>query len=254
MAEQERSWIGLQHWYRKPAGRLFSAAETALLAKLLPRLFGYHIVALGVPSPVDLLSASPIAHRCRLDALPPLAGTDVDLLADPACLPLATDSVDVVVLPHVLEFVTEPHAVLREVDRVLIPEGHAIILGFNPLSLWGAGRLLHLHSRRAPWDARFLSVRRVRDWLALLGFDTLSVQYYCYQAPSRQPSRRLPLLERLGPKYWPVGGGGYALLAKKRVSTLTPIRPSRLPVKSELAAGALNNAIPTLENSDVTPC
>ncbi len=256
MAEQRRSWIGLQHWYRKPLGRLFGAAETRLLAEILPRLFGYHLVALGVPTATDLLATSPIAHRCRLDAISPPAGSSVDLLADPACLPLASDSIDVVVAPHVLEFVAEPHAVLREIDRVLIPEGHAVILGFNPFSLWGVRRLLHARSRTAPWDARLLSARRVRDWLTLLGFDTLAVRYYCYRLPWTRTLHRLTLLERLGPKYWPAGGGGYVLLARKRVSTLTPIKPSWRPVQNELAAGALNKTVAELEHLDSkeSPC
>ncbi len=242
-AEKTDSWIGLQHWYQRRLGRLFGKAEADSLAGILPALFGYHIVALGSPTGCDLLAASPIAHRCCLDCVQPLAGMVVDVLAEPACLPIATDSVDVAVLPHVLEFVAEPHAVLREVDRILIPEGYAIILGFNPVSLWGGWRLLCTRGRKTPWDAHFLSVGRLRDWLAVLGFEIISVQYSFYRPPWERLLHRLAFLERLGPKYWPLGGGGYVLLAKKRLSTLTPVKPRWHSRQLPVAAGAVNRGI-----------
>lgn len=242
--EGRRDWVGLQRWYREPLGRLFGKAEYAILEGILPFLFGYHLVTLGMPLDQDLLALSPISHRCRLDEVWPPSDVQLDLLAEPAYLPIASDCIDVVVLPHVLEFVTEPHAVLREVDRIMIPEGHVIILGFNPLSFWGLWRLLRARRGLAPWDARFFSVTRVRDWLALLGFDTISVQYCFYRPPLKRASllRRLAFLERLGGKWWAFGGGGYVLLAKKRVSTLTLVRPrwqsSRHLLGGEIAGGA----------------
>jgi SAM-dependent methyltransferase len=220
-------WLGLQAWCREPLGKLYMETEAALLAEVLPSLFGYYIVALGMPAAYDLLAASPIAHRCRVDFLPYPRVPQLDVVAGPVDLPIASDSIDVVVVPHLLEFVAEPHAVLREVDRILIPEGHLLILGFNPFSLWGLWRLLHFYGRKTPWDARPLSMMRVRDWLALLGFESRAVRYYFYRPPLKHLSllRKLAFFELIGTKGWPPLGGGYLMLAKKRVSTLTPVKP-----------------------------
>lgn len=239
---RQRSWSGLQRWYRDPLGSLYAQAETAILNEILPRLFGYHIVLVGTPSAGHILEESPISHRCRIDAGIAPTGTSVDVLAEPGQLPIAADSVDVVVLPHVLEFVAEPHAVLREVDRILIPEGHLIILGFNPFSIWGFWRWLPGSASKTPWDARLLSVNRLRDWLALLGFDTLNVRYCFYRPPLKRLRLldKLDFLERMGAKWWPFGGGGYVVLAKKRVSTLTPVKRRRRVRQRILTEGVAN--------------
>ena len=57
-------------------------------------------------------------------------------------LPFEAQSVDLIVMPHTLEFTSDPHRLLREAERVLMPEGQLIILGFNSLSLWGARQSL----------------------------------------------------------------------------------------------------------------
>jgi len=242
---EQRDWGGLRHWYDSPLGRLYAQAETVLLADLLPMLFGYHIITLGDPMGQDLLAASPIAHHCHMDFSDFTATPRLDLLAEPSQLPVAADCMDVVALPHVLEFVAEPHAVLREVERILIPEGHVLILGFNPVSLWGLRWLLGLRRGKSPWDARLLSVTRVRDWLALLGFETLAVHYCFYRPPLKHLPllKKLAFLERLGARWWPFGGGGYVLLAKKRVSTLTPIKPHWRPRRRLLTEGLINHTL-----------
>jgi SAM-dependent methyltransferase len=209
----------------------------------MPGLFGYHLIVLGMPSEWTLFADSPIMHQWQLEAFQPPNQT-VDLLADPAFLPLATECIDVVVLPHTLEFAVSPHAILREVDRVLIPDGYVIVLGFNPFSLWGIWRLLLTRRHQTPWDGRFLSVTRMRDWLALLGFETVAVRYHFYRPPLQQTSvlTKLLFLESFGTKWWAFGGGGYVLLAKKRVSTLTPIKPRWLTRPARLSTGVVNGA------------
>jgi SAM-dependent methyltransferase len=235
-------WIGLHQWYQRPLGKLLSRTESTYLAGILPLLFGYHIIALGVPSGCDILATSTIAQRYYLDITQPSAGLKIDLLAEPCQLPIASDCIDVAVLPHTLEFVEAPQAVLQEVDRVLIPEGYVIILGFNPISLWGLWRLLHSRKHGAPWNARFFSVTQLHAWLTPLGFELISTQYYFYRPPSWQSSllNRLTFLESVGSRWWFLCGGGYALLAKKRVSTLIPIKPRWRSHRHRLTADAIN--------------
>lgn len=191
---------------------------------MLPGLFGYHIVLLGPLCPgADLLAASRIRHR--IVAGEPGWGGEAGLWARPEALPLASDSVDAVVLAHTLEFAAAPHQVLREVERVLIPEGHVVVLGFHPWSPWGAAWLAG-RRRGGPWGERLLSPVRVRDWLALLGFDVVAERRLLRRPPLPAEGLllRLRWLERPMARLRPPAGA-YLLVGRKRVLTLTPVRP-----------------------------
>lgn len=220
----------LARWFASPLGRQLEAAESALLAEHLPGLFGYHIVQLGQPGSGDFLASSRIKHRMVTGeaASRTVLPLGYEYLRTRASrLPLASDSTDVVVLPHLLEFEEQPHQVLREVDRILIPEGHVIILGFYPWGMFGLHRLLTGWRKEAPWCGHFYTPLRINDWLSLLGFDTVLLRRYFYLPPVQHQST----LERLarvclpGCGYRPPISGAYMLMAKKRVATLTPIRP-----------------------------
>lgn len=227
--QASHGWDRLQRWYRHPAGQRFGVAEAEILREVLPFLFGYYLMALGEPLGPELLRASPVS-RHWLMGTGRCSSASPALMTAPEQLPIATDSIDVLVLSHVLEFCTDPVAALKEVDRVLIPEGHALILGFNPLSLWGLWSGLG-RRQQGPENplrgADTCSVPRLRSWLALLGLEMVSVYYHSYRPPlAESPSpERLAFLETWGRRYWRPAGGGYVLLAKKRVSTLTPIGP-----------------------------
>jgi SAM-dependent methyltransferase len=166
-------------------------------------------------------------HHYRIDSAQPVLGAPVDILAQPACLSIASDCVDVVVVPHVLERTADPDAVLKEVDRILVPEGHVVLLGFNPASLWGVWRVLDTGRGRAAWRGEFISTDKVSQWLASLGFQVVSIRYGFYRPPLKRRGllKKFAWMERLGAKWWPCCGGFYVLTAKKRVSTLTLIKP-----------------------------
>jgi SAM-dependent methyltransferase len=157
----------------------------------------------------------------------------------PQALPIQSDSVDVVVLPHTLEFADSPHAVLREVERILIPEGHVIILAFNPWSLWSFWRLASGWRGEAPWCGTFISMTRLRDWLTLLGLEAGESQGYFFQPPIRRDGvlERLRWLDRLCMKAIPVFGASNIIVAQKRVVTLTPIRPRWRPKRQQVVSG-----------------
>lgn len=222
-------------WYDRSTGRMLSAMERERLDPIISTLFGYHALQVGCLFKDDLFSASRIPHRVLMDA-DKSSATDITLHAYPDSLPIAGDSVDLVLLPHTLEFERDPHQILREVDRVLIAEGHVVILGFNPWSIWGLLSFLARWRRHAspPWCARFISVTRIKDWLALLGFDVLEVRPFFYRPPLQHIGmmERLHFLEKLGARLWPRLGSVYVLVAKKRVTTLTPIKPRWRPRRS----------------------
>ncbi|MGM0593992.1 MAG: class I SAM-dependent methyltransferase [Pseudomonadota bacterium] len=233
----------LRRWYRTPLGEAVAREERELLGQVLPNLFGFHLLQVGVPLDGDLLGASRIGHRMLMDELGSLSGLPGAEGAFFGCseqLPVMSDSLDVVLLPHTLEYAARPHQVLREAERVLIPEGHLILLGFNPWSLFGLRRLFTGWRDQAPWSGHFYSTLRMGDWLSLLGFDTVLVRNYFFRPPWQSTRLMPPLngLERLGERFWPLLGGGYMLVAKKRVATLTPIKPRWRSRRRLLPVGA----------------
>ncbi len=213
-------------WFESELGRYLLDAEEVLLAQILPDLFGYHALQVGQVVDRNLLESSRIRHRCVADVfqMPPVKGLS-PLRAQPEQLPFANNSLDLVFIHHGLDGAASPHAVLREASRVLIPDGHLLILGFNPWSLWGLWRLFRLPWAELPWLRRPLSPQRLADWLALLDFEVIGLESACFTPPVTHATirRRFSWLEPLGRRYWSQGGAAYAVLARKRVSCITPI-------------------------------
>ena len=212
----------LHDWYETPLGQYLLEKERAYLDDVTPDIFGFHAVQLGLPG-VDLLRENRITHRMRVATL----GAP-DVYANCHELPFATQSIDLVVLPHVLEFAEEPHAILREVDRVLMPEGRLIIVGFNPWSLWGLRSALGFSRNQYPWNGHFLSLVRVKDWLALLGFEVSAGRLIGYAPPfdTEKWRRRFAFMEPAGDRWWAVGGAVYMLQAIKRVRGMRLLTPA----------------------------
>lgn len=215
----------LAHWLTTPMGRYVMDWEAARFDAMVADLFGYHAVQVGLTQ-FDFLRNNRIPARIRCD----FTGEerDADVLAEPEALPFETGSVDLVLLPHALEFAEHPHQVLREVERILVPEGQVIIAGFNPFSLWGARRVLQRRAGDFPWQGQYLSVRRIKDWLQLLSFETRAGGFGCYAPPVRQQRwlERFHFMDAAGDRWWPVCGGVYLLQAVKRVHGMRLIQPN----------------------------
>ncbi len=217
----------LHEWFGTPLGAFLLERERAYLDKATPDIFGYHALQLGLPE-VDLLRESRIAHRMKVAPQGP-----ADLLARFEEIPVATQSVDLAVLPHVLEFSAHPHEILREVDRIMIPEGRIIIIGFNPWSLFGARRSIG-RADQYPWNGRFVSLIRIKDWLQLLGFDVSAGRLACYVPPFETEKwiKRFRFMEHAGDRWWGVAGGVYMLQAIKRVRGMRIITPAWSDLKA----------------------
>lgn len=221
-------------WVKTPLGQYLLEREQRYFDRTVADIFGYNAFQLGI-SEVDLLRASRIPRRFCVGT-----GGRVDMRADCRDLPIASNSADLVLLPHVLEFAEHPHQILREVARVLVPDGHVVISGFNPFSLWGLRRTFH-RGDDYPWRGHFITLMRVKDWLALLGFEIIGGQMACYAPPSRQEKwmERFKFMEAAGDRWWPIGGGVYFLQAVKRVRGVRLIMPKwsdRLAPAKRLAA------------------
>ncbi len=215
----------LDAWLAGPFGRLLIEAERRQLAAALEDVFGVHCIQIGHWGPPD--SFLPLARipRRGLVAEPGARG---DCVSHAASLAIQTLSVDAVLLPHTLEYEPEPHEVLREVERVLVGEGHVLILGFEPGGPWA---LRHYVSRQGfpPGLTRLLSRGRLRDWLRLLGFDVVEIRRFVHVLPVEALSSGAFArgLERVGGRLDGRLGSVYLLKARKRVYSMTPIRPRR---------------------------
>lgn len=210
----------LHDWFLSPLGEYLLARERAWLDEVVPDIFGFHAVQLGLPQ-FDLLRESRIAHRVTVNP-----DGNADVLAQWYELPFEAQSVDLCLLPHVLEFTENAHEVLREIDRVMRPEGRILILGFNPWSLFGTRRMLS--SRGFPWQGHFVSLVRLKDWLQLLGFEPSAGRLACYIPPCETAvwQQRWRFMETAGDRWWGVGGGVYMLEAIKRVQGMRLIAPA----------------------------
>jgi SAM-dependent methyltransferase len=227
----------LQEWFQTPLGQYLLAKERAYLDDVTPDIFGFHALQLGMPD-VDLLRENRITHKMRVANL-----GRPDVYARCQELPFATQSIDLVLLPHVLEFAEEPHEILREVDRVMMPEGRLVIVGFNPWSLWGLRSALGFSRHQVPWNGRFVSLLRVKDWLALLGFEVNAGRLIGYAPPfdNERLRGRFGFMEPAGDRWWAVGGAVYMLQAIKRVRgmrLLTPAWQEEKTREKALAAAA----------------
>ena len=182
-------------------------------------LFGYHCLQVGDLAGADLLSASRILGRTVVDIDGGAPRRRYPIVNGSATsLPIDSHAVDVVILPHVLEFESKPHEALREVSRVLVPEGSLVILGFNPLSVIGLQRLFRYRAAVAPWCGTFLGASRLRDWLTLLGFDIVD-QRPCFSSKQENRSWRA---ERRTFAEWvpPALAHARLILARKRVNSM----------------------------------
>lgn len=207
-------------WFATPLGTYLQGREQALFDAAVSDIFGFNAIQLGLTG-ADLLKDSRIPFRCK-----GAPGGIVGLQCDFEQLPLASNSIDLLLLPHLLEFAQNPHQLLREAERVLMPEGHLIISGFNPYSLWGLRRLCG-EKRQYPWHGRFISLKRLKDWLALLALEVVGGRMVCYAPPVNRDNwlHRLHWMNKVGDRWWPMMGGVYFLVARKRVTGMRLIRP-----------------------------
>ena len=210
----------LSEWFATEQGGYVLRRERDYFDRTVADIFGYNARQLGLPEH-DFLSNSRMPLRFTAGNQP---GNAVRLIC--AELPFASVSLDLVVMPHLLEFAEHPHQILREAERVLLPEGSLILSGFNPFSLWGMHRALG-RKQGVPWNGHFITLPRLKDWLALLGFEVVGGRFAAYAPPFRQQKwlERASFMERAGDRWWAVSGGVYFLHAVKRVPGMRLIKP-----------------------------
>src|SRR5687767_13727474 len=218
------------------------------MSEALDDVFGWELLQLGTWGSREALLAGCRTRRHAIVSSGKVKSADADIAARLSQLPIANGAVDAVLLPHTLEFETDPFAVVREADHVLAGEGHLIVMGFRPFSLWGF-RSRAISRGYPPGLKRMLGARRIADWLELLGYDVTLTRHYLFAPPwggtaprAGEPS---PLLRRGWLKPWPAGA--YLIKARKRVYTLTPIRP-KLRERAQPIGGLVKPTTPRQSN------
>ena len=232
------TWRQMEKWYQTEIGREIFNCELPIVEELLDQCFGYNLVLMGAKSNASLLQSSRIKQKCCISPLADHAIQQSSLSISYITslfelLSLKSDSIDTIVLFHCLEFSPEPHAILREAERVLVAEGKLIIAGFNPFSLLGLWRIsLRIKAKYQnyvpiiPSRTRLIPTSKIQDWLSLLGFSYEEKQSVFFRPPINNQSilLKIKFMEKTGKKFWPFLSSAYIIMAVKRVSTLTPIK------------------------------
>jgi SAM-dependent methyltransferase len=216
----------IESWLDTGLGKAVLHAESELMSEALDDVFGWELLQLGTWGTRGALLSGCRTRRHAVIASGRAGLAAADVAARLSQLPIANGAVDAVVLPHTLEYETDPYAVVREADRVLAGEGQLIVLGFRPFSLWGF-RSRASSGGYPPGLKRMLGAGRIADWLELLGYDISITRRYLYTPPwggvAPRPGGLSTLVRRGWMKPWPAGA--YLIKARKRVYTVTPIRP-----------------------------
>jgi SAM-dependent methyltransferase len=239
----------MREWMASPLGQYVLSWEQTQLERVVSDLFGFHAVQLGLGE-LHGLKTNRMPHRwLGLDHSPCVG---VDFVTDFRALPFAEQSLDLVVLPHTLEMHTDPHETLREVERVLVPEGRVVITGFNPMSLWGFKqgretfyRRLGAHTDFIPLEGEMIGLRRLKDWLRLLGFEIELGGFGLYKPAFNSAAwlDRFQWLEFAGDRWWPILGSAYYVVAVKRVKGMRILGAQWKKVKAQSSLGARPTAV-----------
>ena len=220
--------VELAEWLNTPSGQYVQAWEQKQIDAMVANVFGYHAIQIGLPQ-WDLLQANRIRYKGRTRVLFDRAQEQgAVVVTDPENLPFDSQSIDLLVLPHVLECSGDPHQILREAERVLVPEGRVVISGFNPWSLWGARERIPGLEPLMPVPAHLqVSLARLKDWFKLLSFDLDRGRFGCYAPPclSKTWLDRWSFMEAAGDRWWPVCGAVYVVSAVKRVASIRLVGP-----------------------------
>lgn len=228
-----------RQWYATTSGLNTLTRIQQIITTMSADIFGYYALEIGtLAGQHTFLQESRIASQFALGMV---EGEANSLISIPEQLPIAFSNIDLIVASHVLDYSSNPHQILREIERVLVPEGHCILISFNPFSLRGLGNAVRMPmSKRSPW--RCYSSLRLREWLQVLGFDVLETvsSGFCYPALRKKLGSKRAWLGQLGDQYHVATGNVYIMHAQKKVSNMTPLMPT-LKVPPILKPGMIVN-------------
>ena len=226
MAHSYRTLHQWDLWLRQTfLGDSLLKVEKKLLTQLLTHHFGKHALLIGVPHQYLLLNSAVISMHSLVSPLA-LHENNINYIESSFReLPILTGSVDLVLLPHTLEYTDNPRQLLAEACRIIKPEGLIGICGFNPYSTWGLRKFM-LKNQHIPWASNFIHARHIKSWLQLADFKMEKQLYTLYRPPilNQHFYEKLYFIEKMGKKLCSMLGGVYIILARAKVLPLTPIK------------------------------
>lgn len=251
------------HWLNTTPGNYVLQWEQNEFNRAVEDSFGFNALQIGLPQ-LGCLSQNRIVHRWMM-LLPsqPKSMKDREDGVQIIChgsiydLPFENESMDLIAIPHVLEFMDNPHEALREIHRILRPEGRIIISGFNPISLWGlrqyVGRILN--QPFLPKEGQFISHFRIKDWLNLLNYSIDRGKFGCYGIPLKNGKllNGPTILDKAGDRWWPFFGSVFMLSAIKRTPGMRlvgTVKASRPIISGTLAPVSNSSASPTQKSHE----
>lgn len=214
-------------WGEMPWGEFYRDALTRHLQPCLAKIYGFHLLKIGPLSAAIDTEACAISHQVNVG----LRGDNLQVIADPMSLPFESKSVDACLLAHCLAWSSDPHHILREVDRVLIDDGCMIISGFNPFSVLGIGKLIPGLHRRVPWNSRMFTQMRLMDWLGLLNYEVVQRTRFQVLPWNQQGGKVIST-------HFPALGCLSIIVARKRTFPLT-----MNPAKKKVAKNRIRAAV-----------
>lgn len=225
MAKNYRAFQQWDHWLTQFLGVNVLETEREFLSLVLAQRYGKHILLLGVPHQHILLQKTVISHQVVLSPLINKHKNTDYIEGGFYELPIASGSIDVVIVPHSLEYIDNPRQLLTEACRIVKPEGYMMVLGFNPFSFWGLKKSW-MKSRHIPWSGNFHSMGTVKTWLKLADFELVEQHIFLFRPPvqNQRVYKKLKFLEWMGRRLYAPFGGIYLLIAKAKVIPLTPIK------------------------------
>jgi SAM-dependent methyltransferase len=215
-------------------GKIFLACEFSILASWLGQLTGAEMLATGIVNEelLRLSESSAVVHKSFVLESAPGDGFPLRtvVVARADMLPFRDNSIDLLLALHTLQQTRDPRRMVREIERVLKPEGRVILSGLNPFSLSGLwslgsrGRILGHYAVRET-----VPRHKLCDWLLLLGLEIEKSHSFAYRPPLNSEALlgKLEFLEKAGGRVWPFFGSGYLVQAQKHVSNLIPLAPAR---------------------------
>lgn len=210
---------GINDWYATSLGQNLARDIERSLVDSLSQCFGYYAVQIGCAHLApQLVEKSRVRHNFVVDK------QNAEILAQQEHLPIANDSVDLVIAVHCLSYSKHPHALLREIDRIMIPEAKLIIIEFNPLSLWGLRHNLQAWLEKMPWTGHFFSQRRLYDWLTILGFKKMQLIKSHYNLPIQANTTLGHWVSKATKRWLPFMSAVNILIYEKTITPMNPIK------------------------------
>ena len=211
-------------------GREILRKERVYLYNSVSTIFGVNSLQIGLGE-INLLHGNKIPNHYTMN---------IDLTADLRFIPLATNSIDLIVCPHVLEFTNNYHHVLQEFYRILAPQGKLIITAFNRYSWFG------LFKKKIPLlnKARLIRLEKLKDQLQTLNFSLEGGKFFNYSPPFNDIKKigKYRWLNKVGDRWFPTLANSFAITASKEIITPTLIKSKDMEAFNRLNPAALTTA------------